>query len=73
MKGEEAESGCASGPQGEENIFSGLGLKERLGCIHTRPSHFCPFWLRHTVLKNLVGLAKVGQQMPLRSEMSTCD
>lgn len=59
MKGEEAEQDCASGPQGEENIFSGLGLKERLGYINTHPSHFHPFWLGHTALKTgLVGRSR---------------
>lgn len=50
VKGEEAVQDCASGPRGGENIFSGLGLKERLGYINTHPSHFHPFWLRHTIL-----------------------
>lgn len=51
MKGEEAEQDRASGPQGRENIFSGLGLKERLGSINAKPSHFHPFWLSRTILK----------------------
>lgn len=70
---EEAEQDCASGPQGGENIFSGLGLKAGLGYINTRPLSFPPILAQAHDPNNVIGLAEVGQQMPLRAEMSTCE